>query len=403
MALSDAKARNAKPKQKAYKLSDANSLYLLVVPAGGRYWRFDYRYDGKRKTLALGTYPEVSLLQARGKTLEARQAIAQDIDPGQQKKAQKQSQAATKNSFEVIAREWYDKFLPTWTTGHSKTIISRLESNVFPWLGEKPIDEITAQDVLRVLRLVESRGAIESAHRTKTVCGQVFRYAIATGREDRDPTADLRGALAPVQTKHMPAITDPEQFKGLLKAIDTYKGSFIVKCAIQLQALTFVRPGELRHAEWSEIDLKKAQWSIPAERMKLKEPHIVPLSVQAINILNDLEPLTGSERFVFPGGRSTSRPLSENAVLAALVNMGYKGIMTGHGFRATARTILDEVLQRRVDLIEHQLAHKVRDVNGRAYNRTAHLPARREMMQLWADYIDGLKANSKILPLKKIQ
>lgn len=303
----------------------------------------------------------------------------------------------------MVAREWHTKFLPTWTTGHSKTIISRLERNVFPWLGKNPIDKLTAQEVLRVLRLVESRGAIESVHRIKIICGQVFRYAIATGRADRDPTADLRGALAPVQTKHMPAITDPEQLKGLLKAIDTYKGSFIVKCAIQLQALTFVRPGELRHAEWSEIDLEAAQWCIPAERMKLREPHIIPLSVQAVNILKDLKPLTGNERFVFPGGRSNLRPLSENAVLAALVNMGYKGIMTGHGFRATARTILDEVLQQRVDLIEHQLAHKVRDVNGRAYNRTAHLPARRKMMQLWSDYIDGLKAGSKILPLKKTQ
>ena len=200
----------------------------------------------------------------------------------------------------------------------------------------------------------------------------------------------------------MPAITDPEQFKGLLKAINAYQGSFIVKCALKLQALTFVRPGELRHAEWSEIDLETAQWRIPAERMKLREPHIVPLSVQTVSILNDLEPLTGSERFLFPGGRSNSRPLSENAVLAALVNMGYKGTMTGHGFRAAARTMLDEVLQQRVDLIEHQLAHKVRDVNGRAYNRTAHLPARRKMMQLWSDYIEGLKSDAKVMPLRKV-
>jgi hypothetical protein len=288
VTLSDAKVRNAKPKQKAYKLSDANGLYLLVVTAGGKYWRFDYRYEGKRKTLALGTYPAISLLQARGKTLEARQAIAQDIDPGQQKKAQKQAQDATKNSFEVVAREWHTKFLPTWTTGHSKTIISRLERNVFPWLGNSPIDKITAQDVLRVLRLVESRGAIESAHRTKTVCGQVFRYAIATGRTDRDPTADLRGALSPVQTKHMAAITEPEQFKGLLKAIDTYQGSFVVKCALQLHALTFVRPGELRHDEWSEIDFKTEQWNISAEKMKMEEAHIVPLSNQAVSILKEL-------------------------------------------------------------------------------------------------------------------
>jgi hypothetical protein len=277
MALSDAKVRNAKPKKKPYKLSDANGLYLLVVTAGGKYWRFDYRYEGKRKTLALGTYPAVSLLQARGKTLEARQAIAQDIDPGQQKKAQRTAQASTKNSFEVVAREWYAKFLPTWTPGHAVTIIKRLERNVFPWLGQRSISEITAPEVLRVLRRIENRGAIETAHKIKNHVSQVMRYAIATGRADRDPAADLKGALAPVQTKHMAAITDPEQFKGLLKAIDAYQGSFIVKCAIQLQALTFVRPGELRHAEWSEIDLETAQWSIPAERMKLKEPHIVPL------------------------------------------------------------------------------------------------------------------------------
>ena len=405
MALSDAKTRNAKPKQKPYKLSDTDGRYLLVVPTGGKYWRFDYRYDGKRKTLALGTYPEVSLFQARVKTLEARQAMAQGIDPGQQKKAQRIAKASTENSFEVVAQEWYAKFLPTWTTGHSRTIISRLERDVFPLLGNRPIDEITAQEVLRILRLVENRGAIESAHRIKTICGQVFRYAIATGRADRDPTADLKGALSPVQTKHMAAITEPEQLRGLIKAIDVYQGSFVVKCALQLHALTFVRPGELRHAEWSEIDFETEQWNISAEKMKIKEPHIVPLSNQAVSILKELEPLTRHENgyFVFPNERTHTRPMSENAELAALASLGYKGLHTPHGFRATARTILDEVLQQRVDLIEHQLAHKVRDVNGRAYNRTAHLPARREMMQVWADYIDGLKVGSKILPLKKIQ
>jgi integrase len=248
---------------------------------------------------------------------------------------------------------------------------------------------------------VESRGAIESAHRIKSVCGQIFRYAIATGRADRDPAADLKGALTPYQTKHMPAITDPAKFADLLKAIDAYQGSFVVRCALQLQALTFVRPGELRHAEWSEFDFDALQWNIPGPKMKLKLPHIVPLATQAIAILEELKSLTGRGRYVFPGGRSMAKPLSENGVTAALIALTYKDIMTGHGFRAAARTMLDEVLQQRVDLIEHQLAHAVKDPNGRAYNRTSHLEARRIMMQLWADYLDGLKAGAKVIPLSK--
>jgi len=402
MPLTDAKAKNAKGREKQYKLQDAGGLYLLVMPAGGKYWRFNYRFNGKRKTLALGTYPEISLLIARGKLLEARQAIAQGIDPAGQKRAQKQAQTATENSFEVVAREWHGKHLPTWAPAHAETIIARLERDVFPWLGQQPINEITAPNVLKVLRRVESRGAIETAHRIKTVCGQVFRYAVATGRADRDPAADLKGALPPAKEKHRAAITEPNKFADLLRAIGGYQGSFIVKCALQLQAYTFVRPGELRHAEWQEIDFDAAQWNIPGEKMKMKEPHIVPLSVQAVNILKELEPLTGRGRYVFPNGRTVARPLSENGVLAALRALGYtKDQMTGHGFRAAARTMLDEVLQQRVDLIEHQLAHAVKDPNGRAYNRTAHLPARREMMQLWADYLDGLKAGAKVLPINK--
>jgi integrase len=404
MALSDVKARNAKGWEKPYKLTDADGLYLLVASAGGKYWRFDYRYGGKRKTLALGTYPEISLLDARSRHCEARKAIAHGIDPGEQKKALKKVQADIKNSFEVVAREWHGKNKTAWTPGHADTLNERLERDVFPWLGQQPIDTIKAPDVLRVLRRVESRGAIETAHRIKTVCGQVFRYAVATGRADSDPTAALKGALPSAKVKHRAAITEPNKFADLLRAIDGYEGSFVVKCALQIQALTFVRPGELRHGEWSEIDLDAAQWNIPGEKTKLRQPHVVPLSKQAVDILKELKPLTDKGHYVFPNGRGLARPLSDNGVLVALRTMGFtKEQMTGHGFRAAARTILDEVLNQRVDLIEHQLAHAVKDPNGRAYNRTAHLPARREMMQRWADYLDGLKAGAKVLPITKVK
>jgi integrase len=404
MPLTATHIKNAKGRSKQYKLADTDGLYLLVTPSGGKYWRFDYRFEGKRKTLALGTYPEISLLNARSRLCDARKAIANDIDPGEQKKAKKQAQASIENSFEVVAREWHGKNKPIWTPGHADTTLERLERDVFPWLGPEPVDKIKAPDVLRVLRRVESRGAIETAHRIKTLCGQVFRYAVATGRADSDPAAALKGALPSAKVKHRAAITEPNKFGDLLRAIDGYEGSFVVKCALQIQALTFVRPGELRHAEWSEIDLDAGQWDIPAKKMKLRLPHVVPLSSQAVDILKELEPLTGKSRYVFPNGRGFARPLSDNGVLAALRTMGFtKDQMTGHGFRAAARTILDEVLQQRVDLIEHQLAHAVRDPNGRAYNRTAHLTARREMMQTWADYIDGLKAGAKVLPMAKVK
>jgi len=402
MPLIDTKIRNAKGRDKQYKLGDTGGLYLLVTPVGGKLWRFDYRHEGKRKTLALGTYPEISLLEARGRLLEARKNLAHGVDPSQQRKAQKKADTDSQNSFEVVAREWHEKNLSKWKASYAEKILTRFEVDVFPWL-QQTVKEITAPDVLRVLRRVESRGAIETAHKIKNDISQVMRYAVITGRADRDPAADLKGALPPVQVKHMAAITDPKKLKGLLRAIDGHTGSFLVKCALKLQAMMFVRPGELRHALWSEIDLHAAQWNISAEKMKMKEPHIVPLSMQAVGILKELEPLTrrDDDGYVFPNERHRNRPMCENAELAALAALGYKGIHTPHGFRATARTILDEVLQQRVDLIEHQLAHAVRDPNGRAYNRTAHLPARRVMMQLWADYLDGLKAGAKVLPLVK--
>ncbi len=402
MPMSDTKARNAKPKDKQFKLFDTDGLFLLVSPAGGKWWRFKYRFGGKEKLLSLGTYPEVGLSQARERRDAARKQVADDIDPSQARKALKAAKVQDENTFEVVAREWHSKFTPTWTSGHAAMILRRLELNVFPWIGARPIIDIKAPELLMALRRIESRGALETAHRVKIICGQVFRYAVATGRAERDPAADLRGALPPVKPKHFSAITDPEKVAGLLRAIDGYQGSFVTKCALRLAPLLFVRPGELRQAEWTEIDIDAAEWNIPAEKIKTRLPHLVPLARQAVEILRELYPLTGTGRYVFPSPRTSQRPMSNNGVLSALRRMGFeKDEMTGHGFRAMARTILDEVLQVRPDFIEHQLAHAVRDPLGRSYNRTAHLEERRKMMQTWADYLDGLKAGAKVIPLRK--
>ena len=402
MPLTDTKIRNAKPKDKQYKLFDSGGLFLIVSPAGGRWWRFKYRFGGKEKLLSLGTYPEISLAKARTKRDQAREQVADGIDPGQVRKALKLSKANNANTFEAIAREWHAKFKSEWTPGHAKTIIRRLEYNVFAWMGSRPILEIEPPEVLMVLRRIESRGALETAHRVRTIIGQVFRYAVATGRAKRDPTPDLKGALPKTKPKHLAAITDPAQIGGLLRAIDAYQGSFITKCALKLAPLLFVRPGELRHMEWTEINLDAAEWNIPAEKMKTNHPHLVPLPRQAVDTLKDIHHLTGAGRFVFPSPRTPKRPMSNNGVLSALRRMGFeKDEMSGHGFRAMARTILDEVLQIRPDYIEHQLAHAVRDPLGRAYNRTTHLPERKKMMQTWADYLDGLKAGAKVIPMKK--
>ena len=410
MALTDVKVKNAKKGEKQAKLSDGDGMYLLVTPAGGKCWRLKYRFGGKEKTLALGTYPEVSLAEARVRRGEARKLLANDIDPGEAKKAKKAAGLeADGNSFEVVAREWHSKFAPTWSDSHAYWVLRRLEQYVFPAIGSRPIGELKAFDVLKVLRRIEAV-ALETAHRVKFMCGQIFRYAVGTGRAERDPTADLKGILPPRSQKHHAAITEPKEVAGLLRAIDTFSGTFTVKSALLLSPLVFLRPGELRQAEWSEFDLEAAEWNLPIERMKLKkrikqdragEKHLVPLSAQAVTILKDLQALTGRSRFVFPSARSFAKPMSNMAVNAALARMGYKDEMTGHGFRAMARTILDEVLQVRIDFIEHQLAHAVKDPNGRAYNRTAHLVERQKMMQTWADYLDGLKAGAKVLPLRR--
>jgi integrase len=399
--LSEVKVRNAKPQANEYKLFDGGGLFLLITPSGGKLWRFRYLFDKKEKKLSLGVYPEISLLDARKQRDEARSQLAHGIDPGAVRKAQKQAKIQDTEIFELIAREWHERFKSKWSIGHSSKIMTRLEGDVFPYIGEKRIKDIKAPELLTVLRRVEARGTFELAHRIRTICGQVFRYAVATGRAERDPAADLRGALSPVQTINRAAITEPKKVGELLRAIDGYQGGFVVQCALRFLPLVFVRPGELRHAEWSEIDFENAEWNIPAIKMKMKEPHLVPLSKQAIEILKKLKEYTGASRYVFPSGRTFDRPMSDNAILAALRRMGYaKEEMSGHGFRAMARTILDEVLQVRPDFIEHQLAHAVRDPNGRAYNRTSHLAERKKMMQTWADYLDGLKIGAKVLPFK---
>lgn len=401
--LTDTAIRKAKPGPKPTKLRDGGGLYVQLNPDGSRWWRWDYRrpVTGKRNTLSLGTYPEVSLADARGRQAEARRLLASGIDPGEHRKAAKVAGVEkAANSFEVVTREWLGK--QKWVESYRCKVVAWMDNDVFPWIGGRPVAELAAPDFLRVARRIEERGAIESAHRIMQNCGQVMRYAVATGRTDRNPVADLRGALAPPMERHHAAITDPRELGGLLRAIDGYAGDASTRAALRLAPLVFVRPGELRHAEWSEIDFDAGEWNIPAHKMKMREPHLVPLSSQAV-ILRDLQPLTGHRQYVFPGGRSPKRPLSDNALTAALRRMGFdKETMTAHGFRATARTLLDEVLGWRPDLIEHQLAHAVRDPNGRAYNRTSHLPERRKMMQAWADYLDALRADTGnvIVPFK---
>lgn len=381
-----------KPTDRVQKLTDGGGLYLHFAPNGGRYWRLKYRFAGKEKLLALGTYPDVSLALARQRRDDARQLLAQGIDPSQHKKAAAAARAELDaNAFEVIAREWLAK--RDWVTGYRVKVEGWLTNDVLPWLGSRQAQDLEAPEFLAVVQRIEKRGAFESAHRVMQICGQIMRYAVATGRARRNPVADLRGALTPAPVRHHPAITDPGELGRLLAAIEGYRGSFVTRCALMLAPLLFVRPGELRMAEWTEIDLDQAQWLIPATRMKMRVAHLVPLPRQAVSILTELKPLTGSGQYVFVGARSAKRPMSENTVNGALRQLGYEvGTVTGHGFRASARTILDEVLGFRPDIIEHQLAHAVRDPNGRAYNRTSHLAERIRMMQRWADYLDELKA-----------
>ncbi|MCQ6262055.1 integrase arm-type DNA-binding domain-containing protein [Alcanivorax sp. MM125-6] len=396
MPLTATAVRQALPKAKAYKLSDGHGLFLLVNPKGAKYWRYKYRYGGKEKTLALGVFPEVSLKDARVAHQEARTKLDKGVDPGEERRVQKLTRnLAAADSFEAVALEWFGKVMPDKSESYRVRTRRILEKDLFPVIGQRPVGAIKPPEMLAALRRIEARGANDIAHRAKQTAGQIFRYAVVTGRAERDPSADLRGALAPRQKQHHAAITDPDEAGRLMVAIDGFTGTPVVKTAVQLSALLFQRPGEIRAMEWSEINWDQARWEIPAAKMKMRTPHIVPLSRQALELLEELHLLTGRGRYVFPSARGASRCLSENTVRIALRAMGYdKDTMTAHGFRAMARTILDEVLGCRVDWIEHQLAHAVRDANGRAYNRTAHLEGRARMMQQWADYLDQLKAQA---------
>ena len=389
MPLTNTAIRNAKPRVKRYRLFDSQGLYIEVAPSGGKWWRLKYRILGKEKRLSLGVYPEVSLKDAREKRDQARRSLSEGADPIEARKLQS---IADGTSFEAVAREWFIKFAPGWSESHANRILRRLENDVFPWLGSRSIDQIDPPELLKVIRRIESRGALETAHRAIRNCGQVFRYAVATGRAERDPTTDLNGALPPARSRHYPTITDPEAISDLLRAIGGYQGSPITRAALRLAPLVFVRPGELRHAEWRDINLKSAEWRIPPEKMKHRRIHLVPLSRQAITILKELQLLTGHGQYLFPGRRSPRRPMSENTINAALRNLGYdKNQMTGHGFRSMASTLLNEQGCWHPDAIERQLAHVEGNSVRAAYNYAEHLEERRRMMQWWADYLDGLR------------
>lgn len=401
MPLTDTAVRNAKPGAKPIKLFDERGLFLIVTPSGGKWWRLKYRFDNKEKLLSLGVYPDVSLKAARKRRDELRTLLANGIDPGVHRKVMEAAHTdRAANSFEIIAREWFAKHSPNWAPSHSDKIIKRLERDIFPWIGGRPIAEINAQEILVSLRRVEARGALETAHRAQQNCGQVFRYAVATGRALRDPCGDLRGALPPVKGEHFAAITEPAAVGELLRAIDGFRGTFIVQCALRLAPLFFVRPGELRKAEWAHVDLDNAEWRYIAS--KTKAEHLVPLASQAVAILRELHAQTGHGRYVFPG-RDPQKSMSEAAINAALRRLGYdtKTEITGHGFRAMARTILHEAIGIAPEIIEHQLAHRVPDSLGTAYNRTKFIKERCAMMQQWADYLEGLAKGGKIIAFRK--
>lgn len=402
MKLSATAVDKAKANGKTQKLADGGGLYLEITPKGQKRWRYRYYFEGREKLISLGTYPEISLKEARERHFEARKQLANGINPSAARKAEKVAQAGT-DSFEAVAREWHSKHTHMWTEKHAAQILRRLELNIFPWLGKKPINKITPPELLEVLRRMENRGALETAHRVQASCDQIFSYAIATFRAERNPVSDIKGAIPPTKKKHLASITDPVKIGELLRAIDAYEGSFIVKSALQLAPLVFVRPKELRHAEWAEIDIEKAEWRIPAEKMKARELHIVPLSRQAIEVLERIRPLTGqgaAARYVFPSPRTLARPMSDNGVLSALRRMGYaKEEMTGHGFRSMASTLLNEQGWNR-DAIERQLAHAERNGVRAAYNYAEYLPERCKMMQAWADYLDSLRAGGEVIQVK---
>lgn len=401
--LTDKQCRNAKPREKTYRLTDEKGLYLEVGANGTRYWRMKYRHAGKEKRLALGVYPDVPLSEARERRDDARKLLSEGIDPGETRKAEKRSRMlAAVNSFEAVAREWHGKQAHVWKPKHADDVLRRLEVNIFPHLGHRPIGDIEAPELLMTVRKIEARGAHDLAHRVLAVAGQVCRYGVATGRCRRDPTGDLRGALTPHKAKHQAAVR-PEELPALLRKVDAYdqeQGDTLTRLALQLMAATFVRTSELIGARWAEFDLDAAVWTIPASRMKMKTEHLVPLSRQALAILEELKPLSGRSDYLFPG-RNRDKPISNNTMLFALYRLGYKGKMTGHGFRAVASTIMNESGLFRPDVVERQLAHCERNEVRGAYNRAEYLPERRKLMQWWGDYLDGVKAGAEVLPFTR--
>lgn len=396
MPITDTAAKNAKPKGKQYKISDSAGMFLLVKPTGSKGWRFKYRINGTEKLISFGVYPDVSLKLARERRDEVRKLVAAGIDPSAKRQAEASTDADT---FEAVAREWFDRRKSKWADSHSSKIIRRLERELFPWIGKRPVASVEPMDILTCLRRTEQRGTVETAHRAMQNCGQVMRYAVATGRATSDPTRDLRGALPPKTTKGFASISDPARLGELMRAIDTYTGTFEVGCAMRLLPLVFTRPGELRFAEWSEIDLVKATWTIPGDRMKGRMEFMVPLSSQAVAILRELQPLTGAGRFLFPG-RDPSKPISENTIGKGYRRLGFASEeMTPHGLRKTASTILNEQ-GFNSDWVELQLAHKTSGVRG-IYNKAKHLQDRAKMMQAWSDYLDGLKGSDNIVSFRR--
>ncbi|MGC8733223.1 MAG: tyrosine-type recombinase/integrase [Halothiobacillaceae bacterium] len=408
--LTDREIKAAAPGEKPRRMSDGAGLYLLVRPSGEKWWRFDYRHAGKDKTLSMGIYPQTALKLARDRAAQARDLVAQGMDPSEARKASRVSKSGEDglpvDAFQNVAKDWLKRVHePKVSVGHAERTRLRLEQNLYPWLGARSIGTITPPELLECLRRVAARGALETAHRVKQAAGQVFRYGIAIGACERDITADLRDALPPALVEHHAAIVEPAEFAGLLRAIDGYPGYLVVRSALQLSAMVFLRPGELRHARWEEIDLDGSLWTIPATRMKRTkqekisgQPHLVPLASQAVAIFRELLPVSGRSAWVFPSPRSYMRPISEIAVLAALKRMGFEA--TAHGFRASARTMLAERLEFDDRVIEAQLAHSVSDALGRAYNRTEFVQQRRVMMQTWADYLEKLKAGADVVKMR---
>ena len=389
MPLTDTQCRNSKPAEKIQRLFDGKGLYLEVTKAGGKYWRMKYRHADKEKRLALGVYPEVSLKDARNKCLAARKQLEQGLDPSHEKKRQKLTeQINIENAFEAVAREWHEGKAESWTPNHARSVIMRLEADIFPPLGFRAINDITAPELLSVIRVIENRGALDISKRALQTCGQIFRYAVATGKAERDITADLKGALKTRKAEHYARLEErdlPEFFQKLA----VYDGATQTRLALHLLILTFVRTNEILGAKWEEIDFDKSEWRIPAERMKMRDPHIVPLNAQALALLRQLQPLTGAGIFLFPNANNAAKPISNNTMLFAMYRMGYHSRATPHGFRATASTILNEN-GFPPDVIERQLAHSERNKVRAAYNHAQYLPERREMMRWWGEYVEKL-------------